>query len=376
MLEFLNNLTHSEERSILVVQMFVIVFVTVLANFIAGKIINSIAKRAEKSKTLWDDALVFSLRKPVRLMMWVIGLTLAMEFTFSSYQTHLLDYIKPIREVGVIFSLTWFSLRFIKSIERDTMSAKPDDKAMIKYDRTTVNAVAKLLRISVIITSILIVMQSLGFSVTGVMAFGGIGGMAVALAAKDMLANFFGALMIYFDKPFKVGDWIRSPDQEIEGTVEDIGWRRTVIRTFDKRPLYVPNSVFTHVTVENPSRMTNRRIKEYFGIRYDDMAQVNAITKDVEAMLQAHDEIDTKQTLMVHLDRFAPSSVDFFIYTFTKTTNWVKFHGVKQDVMLKVADIITKHGAEAAYPTQTLHVPNNIGFDTVSEVEKSTTKIE
>ena len=103
-------------------------------------------------------------------------------------------------------------------------------------------------------------MQALGYSISGVLAFGGIGGIAVGFAAKDLLANFFGGLMIYLDRPFSVGDWIRSPDKNIEGTVEEIGWRLTRIRTFDKRPLYVPNSTFTQISVENPSRMLNRRI--------------------------------------------------------------------------------------------------------------------
>ena len=87
------------------------------------------------------------------------------------------------------------------------------------------------------------------------MAFGGIGGIAIGFAAKDLLANFFGALMIFLDRPFSIGDWIRSPDREIEGVVEDIGWRSTKIRTFDKRPLFIPNSAFASLTVENASKM-------------------------------------------------------------------------------------------------------------------------
>jgi MscS family membrane protein len=127
-----------------------------------------------------------------------------------------------------------------------------------------------LLRVSVIITAILVALQSLGFNISAVLAFGGIGGIAVGFAAKDLLANFFGGLMIYLDRPFSVGDWIRSPDRSIEGTVEKIGWRLTSIRTFDKRPLYIPNSMFANISVENPSRMTHRRIYETIGVRYED----------------------------------------------------------------------------------------------------------
>ena len=172
------------------------------------------------------------------------------------------------------------------------------------------------------------------------------------------MANFFGALMIYLDKPFSVGDWVRSPDQEIEGTIEDIGWRRTVIRTFDKRPLYVPNSVFNTISVENPSRMANRRIYETLGIRYDDISVMSTIVDSVKSMLTEHEAIDNSQTMIVNFDAFGPSSIDFFIYTFTKTTDWILFHEIKQDVLLKIAEIIEQAGAEIAFPTQTLHLAN------------------
>ena len=132
--------------------------------------------------------------------------------------------------------------------------------------------------------------------------------------------------MIYLDRPFVVGDWIRSPDQEIEGTVEQIGWRQTRIRTFDKRPLYVPNSAFTHISVENPSRMLNRRIKETIGVRYDDASKLTLIIEDVKRLLNEHPDIDQNQVIIVNFNSFGPSSLDFFIYTFTRTIDWVTFH--------------------------------------------------
>ncbi|MFT7132245.1 MAG: MscS family membrane protein [Cyclobacteriaceae bacterium] len=214
----------------------------------------------------------------------------------------------------------------------------------------------KLLRASVIVTAILSVLQTLGVSVSGIMAFGGVGGIAVGFAAKDLLANFFGGLMVYLDRPFVVGDWVRSPDRQIEGTVEHIGWRLTVIRTFDRRPLYVPNSVFANIALENPSRMQNRRIYETFGVRYDDASRVKVIVDEVREMLANHEEIDQDRTLIVNFNEFGASSLNFFIYTFTRTINWVEFHGVKERVLLQVLSIIEKHGAECAFPTTTVHL--------------------
>ena len=214
----------------------------------------------------------------------------------------------------------------------------------------------KLLRATVAITGTLLVLQAFGVSVSGVLAFGGIGGIAIGFAARDLLANFFGALMIFLDRPFSVGDWVRSPDRDIEGTVEDIGWRLTRIRTFDKRPLYLPNSVFSSLAVENPSRMYNRRIYETIGLRYNDIGMMENIVGAVRTMLQNHHDIDQQQVLMVNFVTFGPSSVDFFIYTFTKTVDWQTYHQVKQDVLLKIANIIDQHDAEIAFPTRTLHV--------------------
>ena len=129
-----------------------------------------------------------------------------------------------------------------------------------------------------------------------------------------------------------------------------------MIRTFDKRPLYIPNAIFSQIALENPSRMENRRIKETIGIRYDDADKMEAITDQVKNMLIKHPEIDSSKTLMVNFDSFAPSSLDFFIYTFTKTTNWERYHKIKQDILLKVLKIIADNDAEAAFPTSTIHL--------------------
>ncbi|MYI01266.1 MAG: mechanosensitive ion channel, partial [Gammaproteobacteria bacterium] len=136
--------------------------------------------------------------------------------------------------------------------------------------------------------------------------------------------------------------------------VEKIGWRLTIVRTFDKRPLYVPNSVFNKLSLENPSRMSHRRIYETIGIRYQDADKMGVIVEDVKAMLLAHEEIDTSQTMIVNFNYFAPSSLDFFVYTFTRTTNWIRFHEIKQDVLLRIVAIIHSHDADIAFPTTTI----------------------
>jgi MscS family membrane protein len=336
-----------------VVQVFSVVFITLMLAMGCRILLERLLLKAEKTHNVWDDALRGAALQPVRLLAWLLGLSVAAQFALSVSGREGLNLGAPFRRLGAVMLLAWFMVRFIHRGESNLLDPSFTNKPM---DATTVHAIGKLLRISVIITAVLVLMQSMGYSISGVLAFGGIGGIAVGFAAKDLLANFFGGLMIYLDRPFSVGDWIRSPDQEIEGTVEDIGWRLTRIRTFDKRPLYIPNASFAHISVENPSRMSNRRIKETIGVRYDDAGKVEGIVEKIRDYLANHKDIDPRQTLIVNLNSFGPSSLDFFIYTFTRTTDWVEFHQVKQGVMLDILAIIAECGAECAFPTSTLHV--------------------
>lgn len=216
--------------------------------------------------------------------------------------------------------------------------------------------VIKLLKLLAVAIVALLAMQILGYNVSGILALGGIGGIVVGLAAKDLLANFFGGVMIYLDQPFSVGDWIRSPDRDIEGTVEEIGWRLTQIRTLEQRPLYIPNSIFTQISVENPSRMSNRRIYETIGIRYEDIAKMDFIVSDVKKMLLDHPEIDVTKDLVVNFNKFSSSSIDFMVYCFTRTVEWDLFNQIKHEILLKIYNIIIAHESEIAFPTSTIHV--------------------
>ena len=352
--QLLKEISQGDQTMLLVVQVFVVVFAALMLDFVQKRILSRLSSRIEKSKQLWDDALFNALRRPLSLLIWLLGISFAADIVGRQTETAIFEAVAPLRDVGVIVIIAWFFFRLITEVENNIVLAKGLEGKEI--DRTTVDAIGKLLRLSVIITAVLVALQTLGISISGILAFGGVGGIAIGFAAKDLLANFFGGLMVYLDRPFAVGDWIRSPDRNIEGTVERIGWRLTVIRTFDKRPLYIPNSTFTSIAVENPSRMSHRRIYETVGIRYDDAQKMAPIVEKVKAMLIAHAEIDDSQTLIVNFNSFAPSSLDFFIYAFTHTTNWVKYHEVKQDVLLKVVQIIEAEGAEIAFPTSTIHL--------------------
>jgi MscS family membrane protein len=353
-----NDLLQSVGLQSWVLQVFIIVLLTLVLVFVLKRVLSRLQAKLELTNNPWDDALISALRQPAAAVVWIVGIAFAIQIIETETRAAIFGAIEPLRDVGIIAAITWFLVRFIKEAETNLIAHNEAKGKQV--DRTTVDAIAKLLRLSVVITATLVALQTLGFSVSGVLAFGGIGGIAVGFAAKDLLANFFGGLMVYLDRPFAVGEWIRSPDRDIEGTVEDIGWRLTRIRTFDSRPLYVPNSAFTSIAVENPSRMKHRRIYETIGVRYDDATKVSAIVEDVTTMLKSHPAINTEATLMVNFTTCSASSLDFFIYCFTRTAVWTEFHRIKQDVLLQILEIVHKHGAEVAFPTTTVHVPDGI----------------
>jgi MscS family membrane protein len=349
----------------------VIALVTVVVNQIAQMLLRKAAAVSIKTTTVWDDALVRSASRPVLVATWVVGAGFMARVLQRHWEEPFLQEVLAIRDVVLILCAAWFLIQFAGRVA-DNVTARRIARGD-EVDPTTIDALVKLARLVTFIVGVLMVAQTLGFQITGLLALGGVGGIAVGFAAKDILANFFGGLTIYLDRPFAVGDWIRSPDKSIEGSVEFISWRHTRIRAFNKNPIYVPNSVFTTIVVENPSRMSHRRLKETIRLRYSDFSKVLPIVDEVRKMLQDHPEIDNTQTMIVNFNQFGASSLDLMIYTFTKTTVWTTFHQVKQDVLLQIGQIIQNHGAQLAVPTQTLHVqgPLTQGREELGQVETS-----
>jgi MscS family membrane protein len=349
----LNELTQFiaaiDATQLVLIKIGMLAVLVMIAQWLTAKWMHNFAARHEQL----DVKLLHSARRPLLAGLWLLGLSWINDVLVSSVASWSNDLPSQLREPVLVILVAWFLIRLITTLQAILLHPAGNRLA---WDASTAEAMGKVLKVVVVISALLILMQLFGLSVSGVLAFGGVGGIAVGFAAKDMLANFFGGLMIYMDRQFSVGDWIRSPDKEIEGTVEHIGWRVTRIRTFDMRPLYVPNATFTSISVENPSRMSNRRFYEIFGLRYADQASVEAIVSDVKAMLMAHDAIDTNRTLMVNLNEFNSHSLDFFVYCFTKTTAWTEFHVIKQELLKTIAEIVEGHGAEFAFPTQSLHI--------------------
>ena len=189
-----------------ILKIFFIVLATVCLQFIQRKIFQKIIKNCQQTNNIWDHILFSAMNKPLGLLIWIIGISIATKIVPNNTDNSLLSAVDLLLDVGVIVVITWFFTRFISKgkkglLQEGIQKGKP-------LDVTTAEAISKLLRASVIITAALIIIQKLGYSISGLLAFGGIGGIAIGFAAKDLLANFFGGLMIYLDRPFNVGDWI------------------------------------------------------------------------------------------------------------------------------------------------------------------------
>ena len=359
-------------------QIAVVLLVTVVLDVVSRIIIRRLIRRTEKTQNIWDDAVLESLRAPVVLLLWCMGVAVCVGILAAQLEmTIVVNTITPVKFFIFIVFLCWFALRLVSNVEANYIADRTARN--LEIDHTKIDVTGKVSRIFIVVLGVLTSMQTFGVSITALVAVGGVGGIAVSFAAKELIANFFGGLMIYIQKPFTVGDTITSPDKDIEGTVEQISWGQTVIRRFDSRPLYVPNALFTTIIVRNNTQQTNRRISEYVGVRYDDAAQVQQIVNDIREMLYKHPGIDQDNLIMVNFDRFAASSLDIFFYCFTRTVVWSEYHAVKENVLLRIINIIMDHGAQVAFPTSTLHVPEavkTLQLDEIEEQESVRAKID
>jgi MscS family membrane protein len=308
--------------------------------FLAKLFFNKLLLATKKTSNHFDEVFVLALKKPLSFAL-VFGYLLIISVQFRDYLPSLGKFIFLVN-ISLVF---WFLLRLSSGIEKKIIETNN------KLQADNVTFLTRIIRAFFWLIFIIIVIQAMGYSISAILAFGGVGGLVVGMAAKDVLSNMFSGFILQIDKPFNTGDWVRIKEHNIEGVVEKINWRMTRIRTFSKNPVYIPNSIFSSSPIETPSRMLNRRIKETIGLRYADMTKVKTILKEIETMLKTHPDIDNEKIIMVNLNQFSAYSVDFFIYLFTKTKDWVTYHKIKEDVLLKVSDIIEKNEAEIAFPT-------------------------
>ena len=351
----MNELLNKIFETDLSTQIALISLIGLLLLFIKNQIILFFSGISAKTATEFDDIVINSLQKPLTYLIILVSLILISEALNSLFQIfEFFDTSKAIYLLIVVL-ISWTLLRILNGYYSNKLFLKNlkegDDPIVVEQ---TYEITIRIFKIIVIIITALTLMQEFGLSISGLLAFGGVGGLVIGLAAKDLLSNFFGGLMIFLDRPFKVGEFIKSPDRNIEGIVESIGWRLTVVRTFSKNVLYIPNSAFSNIVVENATRMTNRRINQIIGLRYDDLDKIPKIVDDVRIYLENHNDIDQSNKPAVFFQSFSASSCDLFIRAFTNTKDWREFLKIKEQVLYKISEIISNHNAAIAFPTTTI----------------------
>jgi MscS family membrane protein len=229
--------------------------------------------------------------------------------------------------------------------------AKKSDSAL---DDQLVPLLVKSLRILVTTLGILFILQNFGYNVTSLIAGLGIGGLAFALAAQNTVSNLFGSITIFSDKPFQLGDWIQVGD--IEGTVEDVGFRTTRVRRFDQALVTVPNSQFINTGVINYSAMKKRRISFNLAIKYGTSAgKINEVVAGIKRIIEEDEKFDHSYYI-VRFTEFGTYSLNIFIYCFASTTDWAESLRIKEEFNLKIMQLLGELGVEIAFPSQVIYL--------------------
>ncbi|MEA1956108.1 MAG: mechanosensitive ion channel family protein [Campylobacterota bacterium] len=336
-----------------------------------NKNIHKIPLLNKYSKHILDKA-----KNPIAWILSIINIQIII-YIFNDFNA-IVELNKVFNILYIIF-LTMLVYRVANTITN--IKLKQINANHIKKE--VVNVSIKIANFMLIIFGLLLSLYFAGVDLTAVLSGLGIGGFAVALAAKDSLANFFGTLSILFSDTFSQGDWIVVDG--VEGTVVEIGLRATKIRTFDNAMITVPNQTLANGEIKNwNKRVLGRRIKMSLGIKYDSKSDdiYNAV-KDIKTMLLNHTDIATqdsqhndayhshsaklisvddaqgvKRTLLVFLDEFSDSSINILVYCFSKTVNWDEWLAVKEDVMYKIMQIFEKNNLEFAFPSLSLYHEN------------------
>ncbi|MHB8079414.1 MAG: mechanosensitive ion channel family protein [Candidatus Krumholzibacteriia bacterium] len=330
--------------------------IVLLAAVIARIIIIHILGRrlrvwAARTETQADDLAIDAMLGPLGWLIILIGAHFAWRLLGSRYAGMLDPGLKAFALFSTLIA-AWCAFRlvdvgFVMMAER---AARNDSR----FDDQLVPMLRKACKIFVGVIAALVAVQNLGFSVSGLLAGLGIGGLAFALAAKDTIANVFGSITIFIDRPFRVGDWVTLPDAD--GTVEEVGLRTTRIRTFEKTVVIIPNQTLTNATMENHSLMPRRRVRMTLSVTYDTTpAQMRDLLARLEALLRAHPGV-APENLQVRFLSFGESSLEVLVNYFTLTVDYDAHSAIRQELNLAIMDLLERLGVAFAFPTRTLQM--------------------
>lgn len=325
-----------------------------------------ILKISRKTPTEFFSNICLAFEHPIRWLFIIIGIYVSVGYFPYLEQTNPL-FLKLIR-ASVIVIITWGLYNL--SAGSSLLFSKINERFNMEIDQILIPFLSKAIRFIILAISLSIIAQEFEYDVNGFVAGLGLGGLAFALAAKDAIGNLFGGVIIITEKPFSIGDWIKTPS--VEGTVEDISFRSTRVRTFAQALVTVPNATLANETIMNWSQMGKRRITFSLGVNYDTPKdKLEKTVKRIEQLLRNHEGVH-QDTIFVTFDQYNNSSLDIFLYFFTKTTVWGEFLKIKEEVNFKIMEILEEEGVSVAFPSRTLYL--NTPYESVSQAAASLEK--
>ncbi|HET8864530.1 MAG TPA: mechanosensitive ion channel family protein [Gracilimonas sp.] len=334
---------------------YLAVFIWLLIGLILMKIFgffldNYVKRLAQKTNFTWDDDLIDEVEKPALLVFLMIFYFLT--YTNLQFSVTISHFLSSLLEIAISIGFIWllYNLADVFSKYLSVLSAKTETE----LDDQLIPLIRKTLRFFVVIMGVIAVLQNNGYNVASLIAGLGIGGLAVALAARETLANFFGSVTIFVDRPFKMGDWIKVGD--VEGTVEEVGFRSTRIRTFYNSLVSVPNSNIANTDVDNLGLRKYRRLKTVLNLTYSTTPeQMEAFVEGIKAIVKANKHF-RQDMYEVHFNSFGAHSLDVLVYVFFDVPDWSTELQQRHNFFLEILRLAEEVGVEFAFPTQTLHM--------------------
>ncbi len=300
------------------------------------------------TKQVGLNAFWAALDSPLRLLVWLTGIAIAMRAFWPNGAHALVDQYLPLTwRLLVVLVVSWLFFRLVKRIIANVELKAAERGETV--DPTATDAIGKLLRVVIFVFMVMSIMQILGVSMTGLLAFGGAAGIAVGFAAQTLVANLFGGLTIFASKIFKIGEDIIIPGTTLSGTVKHIGWRSTHVLGWDGKPFYVPNSLFNSSNMINHSRLLHRAMSENILLRYEDYGHIRDIVAEANDALNQRDDLNY---FVINFNGFGDNALKINVYAWVQSVPYghfvpyATFCRVKQDILLTVADIAHQHGAK------------------------------
>ncbi|AEI88652.1 small-conductance mechanosensitive channel [Candidatus Midichloria mitochondrii IricVA] len=280
------------------------------------------------------------VESPLPKALWIFSIAYIAEL-ICRYCKLPFDLIAALRMVAIIFVFAQAAILEVDKLEAGLIA--PPKKNTPKMDKVAIDIPSKLIKAIIYIVAALAIMQALGVNINGILALGGISGLAVGFASRELLSNFFGTIMIYLDKPFIIGEFVRVEGRNCVGTIEKVDWRMTTVRTEDKKQVFIPNSAFLTASIENSSRLSHRIFSEEIKVLCADYKKIIGLIKDIKSFIKTHKEIDGRESISIDIIEISQNVIRLSIKGFSKYTEVGKFGKFRNNLLVEIAEMVKKH---------------------------------